>query len=120
MIKQKLINKRKEKGMSQSEMADLLNMEQSQYSRRESGTTRISKKEWDKIVKILDVPLDEIYEPQDGVYIVNNENPTFNDESTNNFYTVPDFAIETMKKYIEKLENENAALKEEIEKLRSQ
>ena len=119
MIKQKLINKRKEKGISQSEMAYQLNMEQPQYSRRESGATRISKKEWDNIAKTLDVPLDEIYEPHDGVYIVNNENPTFTDESTNNFYTVPDFAIETMKKYIEKLEEENTILKKEIQALKN-
>lgn len=57
MVKQKLIDKRKAKGLSQTEMAQKLNIEQSQYSRRESGVTQIMKKEWDKIAKILDVPL---------------------------------------------------------------
>lgn len=120
MIKQKLIEKRKEKGMSQSEIAHLLNMEQSQYSRRESGATRISKKECDKIAKVLDVPLEDIYEPHDGVYIVNNENPTFNDYSSsqNHTHNLSDFAIDTMKKYIQKLEEENTALKQEINRLK--
>lgn len=87
MIKQKLIDKRREKGISQSEMAYQLNIEQPQYCRRENGKTRISKKEWDEMAKILDVSLDEIYEPHDGVYIMNNETSASNDESANNVYT---------------------------------
>ncbi len=45
MIKQKLISKGKEKGLSQEEMAFRLGIEQSQYCRRENGKTKISKKE---------------------------------------------------------------------------
>jgi len=72
MIKQKLINKRKEKGVTQEEMAIHLGLEQSQYSRRESGTVQITKSEWSKIAKILNVPFEEIYEPHDGVYVLKN------------------------------------------------
>ncbi|MFV0306056.1 MAG: helix-turn-helix domain-containing protein [Moheibacter sp.] len=62
------MDKRKEKGWSQIEMTHKLNMEQSQYSRRKNGATRIMEKEWDKIAKILGVPLEEIYELHDGVF----------------------------------------------------
>lgn len=115
MIKQKLISKRNEKNITQEDMAFRLGMNQSQYSRREAGTTKISKKEWDKITKILETPLEEIYEPEDGVYIINNENANGNFGNNNTYNAFSDFAVETMRKYIEKLEKENQRLKQEIE-----
>lgn len=117
MIKQKLVNKRKERGLSQEDMAFKLGMEQSQYCRRENGKTRISKKEWNSMAKILETTLEEIYEPQDGVYIINNENA--NGEysgSQNHFGNVPEFLVETMRKYIKKLEEENENLKSQFNK----
>ena len=116
MIKQKLISKRKEKGLSQEEMAFRLGIEQSQYCRRESGKTKISKKEWEAMAKVLDTSLEEIYEPQDDVYVINNENA--NEEysgSQNHFNSIPDYMLDTLKKYIQKLEEEIAVLKERIE-----
>jgi len=116
MIKQKLISKRKEKGLSQEEMAFRLGIEQSQYCRRENGKTKISKKEWEAMAKVLDTSLEEIYEPQDGVYVINNENA--NGEysgSQNHFNSIPDYMLDTLKKYIQKLEEEIAVLKERIE-----
>lgn len=115
MIKQKLINKRVERNLSQEEFANLLGLSQSQYSRRENGITKISKKEWDKMTKLLDTTLEEIYEPEDGIYIINNENASGNySGSQNHFHQLPDYVLETMKKYIEKLEEENRNLKEQI------
>lgn len=114
MIKQKLINKRVEKKLSQEEFASLLGITQSQYSRRENGITKISKKEWDKIAKFLETPLEEIYEPEDGVYYINNENVNGNFGNNNIYNAFNDFAIETMKKYIEKLEEENKNLREQL------
>ena len=32
--------------------------------------TKISKKEWDKMAKELNVSLEQIYEPEDGVYVL--------------------------------------------------
>lgn len=115
MIKQRLINKRSEKSLSQEDMAYRLGMSQSQYSRRESGATKISKREWDKIANVLETPLDEIYEPEDGVYIINNENANGNFGNNNTYNAFSDFSVETMRKYIEKLEEENQRLKEELE-----
>lgn len=115
MIKQKLISKRIEKNFSQEDVAHLLEITQSQYSRRENGITKISKKEWDKMAKVLDTTLETIYEPEDGIYVINNENANGNySGSQNHFSQVPDYVIETMRKYIEKLEEENKSLKEEI------
>lgn len=112
MIKQKLINKRIEKNITQEDMAFRLGMNQSQYCRRENGTTKISKKEWDKIAKVLETSLEEIYEPEDGVYIINNENASGNySGSHNHFHQIPDHVLETMRKYIEKLEAELEDLK---------
>ncbi len=116
MIKQKLINKRRERGYSQEVMANKLGLEQSQYSRRESGIVWVSKKEWDTLAKILEVPLEEIYEPHDGVYIINNENANGNFGNYNNYHAHSEFAIETMKKYIQKLEKENYELKNKLKK----
>ena len=74
MVKQKFIEKRKAKGLSQEEVADLLGMEQSTYSRKENGHTAIHPTEWEKLAKALDTTVDEIFEPQNSVYIVNRDN----------------------------------------------
>jgi transcriptional regulator with XRE-family HTH domain len=116
MIKQRLINKRKEKGISQEDMAIQMGIEQSQYSRRENGTVQITKSEWSKIAKILNVPFEEIYEPHDGVYVLKNEDgDTINH---NNYLSQSEYAFETLKKYIHKLELDNKRLTQEVERLR--
>lgn len=121
MIKQKLIDKRKERNLTQEDLAFRLGMETSNYNRRENGIIKISKKEWDKIAKELDTKLEEIYEPEDGVYIFNNENSSGNffGPATNNiFNNMSELAIETMKKYIDKIELENKELLAENIKLK--
>ncbi len=114
MIKQKLITKRIEKNKTQEEIAHLLGMTQSQYSRRESGITKITKSEWDSLAKILGTNMEAIYEPEDGIYILNNEKSTSNTNSQNTDYN--NFTLDVMKKYIEKLEYENRYLKSQLEK----
>ncbi len=91
-------------------------MDTSNYNRRENGITKISKKEWDKMAKELNVKLEEIYQPDDGVYIINNENASGNYSGSHNFFNSENdqFVFETMKKYIHKLEEENATLKNQI------
>lgn len=120
MIKQKLINKRKERNFTQEVFAFKLGIETSSYNRRENGITKISKNEWDKMAKLLGTTLDEIYEPDDGVYVINNETAK-TDFSNNNTYTnFNEFAFETMKKYIQKLEEETNFLKQKISKLKQE
>lgn len=115
MIKQKLTNKRIERNLSQEKIADLIGISQSQYNRRENGITKITKKEWDKMAKVLDTTLENIYEPEDGIYVINNESASGEySGSQNHFHQLPNHILETMRKYIEKLEDENKSLKEEI------
>lgn len=114
MIKIVVLSKRKERELSQEDMAFKLGIEQSQYCRRENGKTKISKKEWTTMAKILDTTLEEIYEPQDGIYVTNNENANGNFGNYNTYHAHSELAIETMKKYITKLEEENQALRLEL------
>ena len=117
MIKAKL-RKMREQKFTQEEFAHLLEMETSNYNRRENGITKISKREWDKMAKILDCKLDEIYEPEDGVYIINGDHAQGNFGNNGTFNGKDDFVFDTMKKYILKLEEENFQLKEENTQLK--
>jgi transcriptional regulator with XRE-family HTH domain len=81
------INKLKslrEQKLTQEEFAYLLEMETSNYNRRENGVTKISNREWDKMAKLLTCKLEEIYEPEDGVYVINNENASGNYSGSHN------------------------------------
>jgi transcriptional regulator with XRE-family HTH domain len=119
MIKQKLIDKRKERNLTQEDFAAKLGMETSNYNRRENGVTKISKQEWDKIAKILETTLGEIYEPEDGVYVINGDNAMANFSNGGTFNNFSEFAFETMKKYIQKLEEEILVLKQDVLVLKS-
>ena len=66
------------------------------------------------MAKELNVSLEEIYEPEDGIYIINNENANGNFGNHNIYNSFNEFAFETMKKYILKLEEENQFLKSKI------
>lgn len=111
MIKQKLISKRKQKGFSQMEMAHLLNMEQSQYSRRETGITRISTEEWQSISKVLSCDVEDVFESSESIFIANNSTTNGSIGVHNVCQNQSDFTIEVLKKYILKLEEEVSSLK---------
>jgi transcriptional regulator with XRE-family HTH domain len=115
MEKSKLIKARNNKGLSQKQLAERLCMDVSNYNRRETGVTKISKREWDLMAKELEVKLEDIYEPEDGVYIMQVESASGKFSGSQNFFTGQDeFVFETMKKYIAKLEEENASLKKKL------
>jgi len=90
-------------------------MHLSNYSRRESGEVKMNIVEWEKLAKALNVPLSEIYEPDESQVFICNDNTSHNflgtNNSTNNIYSVPETLLETQEKYIKKLEEEIAALK---------
>jgi transcriptional regulator with XRE-family HTH domain len=44
-------------------LADLIGMTQCNYSRRENGKKEITLNEWTKIANVLNVDLEEIYQP---------------------------------------------------------
>ncbi|SEW09364.1 DNA-binding transcriptional regulator, XRE-family HTH domain [Chryseobacterium wanjuense] len=116
MQKTKLIETRKRKNISQEKMADILCMDVSNYNRREKGTAKISLQEWQKIADTLQVPLDEIYENEESLIFIFNDNATGNGNIVSNNYNIPVSMWESQKKYIEKLEAEIESLKAMLHK----
>ncbi|CAA9197442.1 helix-turn-helix transcriptional regulator [Flavobacterium collinsii] len=105
-MKKKLLQARLNKGLSQEELADLIGISQSNYSRREKGLKKISNMEWVKIAKYLDVAKEEIYE-SDNLNTIDT-NDSFKAES----FTIPNFIIE----HIEMLTERNKQLEEKLKK----
>ncbi|MCA6421566.1 MAG: helix-turn-helix transcriptional regulator [Flavobacterium sp.] len=114
MEQQKLSEARKAKGLTQKQMALKIAMEQTTYSRKERGKSPISYEEWKRFAKALDVTVEEIREINNSSN-AKNENCTFNDSSIGiQIVTMPQNAFEIIVKYNNKLEEENAALKEQL------
>lgn len=105
MKKEKLYHARKRKGYSQQQMSDFLNMDVSNYQRRESGEKSISGDEWQKLASILEVPLGEIFEDNERHIFIFNDNAQGNGNFVTN-YSVPEYLMEHQRKYITKLEDE--------------
>ena len=115
MIKNKLVTARKEKNMTQNEMAELLFISQSQYQRREHGEIRISDEEWERIAKILGKEIQDIKEEDNFTTITNYDNHSGDYFASNNyFYNIPEFIMKNQQDYIEILKEEIKRLKEEI------
>lgn len=108
MSENKLLEVRLSKEFSQEELAELIGMDQSSYSRREKGLKKISDTEWTKIAKELGVNLEDIYEKS-------NQNTKVNNSANTNYLYVPDFILG----HIELLKNENTALREKLKKIES-
>ncbi|PIF32039.1 helix-turn-helix protein [Flavobacterium sp. 9] len=104
----KLIQTRLAKGLSQEEIADLIGMSQSNYSRRESGRTNITETEWQRIAKELGVEKEIIFEPEE-------QNKEKRDEINMLYFNIPDFVMQ----HIELLKKENKKLKEQLKKLKN-
>ena len=115
MQKTKLASARKSKNFSQEYMANALCIDVSNYSRREKGQIKIAPAEWEKISTVLEVPLESIYETDENMMFVYNDQSSGN--SGNHFYSVPQYLLDTQKKYLEQLEAENQALKDKIKLL---
>jgi hypothetical protein len=65
------------------------------------------------MAKILNCTLEEIYEPEDGIYLLNGEN-THANSGDGCFAQHTDFIFDTMKKYIAKLETEIVELNKNL------
>ena len=63
------------------------------------------------MAKILNTTLDEIYEPEDGIYVINGDYAHDNFSNNHTFNHNSEVVFETMKKYIQKLEEEIVGLK---------
>ena len=116
MEKIKLIEARKSKGLSQQQLAEKLCMDVSNYNRREKGQSKISSNEWEKIANLLEVSVEDIFESEEAMLFVCKDNATGNYQGYNHIYSIPEFLLESQRKYIAKLEEENAQLKEQLKK----
>ena len=117
MEKEKLIKARNKKGLTQQQVAEKLCMDVSNYNRREKGQMKISNQEWEKLSKLLEVSVEDIYESDETNYFVFRDSSIGNYLGTNNFYSIPEYFLENQRKYIEKLEEENKSLKEQLNKI---
>jgi transcriptional regulator with XRE-family HTH domain len=103
-MKEKLLKARLNKGLTQEELAYLIGMTQSNYSRRERGLKKISDVEWVQIAKHLGVKKEDIYE-LDGS---NEESLIINHSLETESFVIPSFVIELielLKAKIKKLED---------------
>ena len=66
------------------------------------------------MAKILNTNLVEIYEPEDGIYVINGDYAHDNFGLNHTFNHNSEFLFETMKKYIQKLEEEIVELKKRV------
>lgn len=122
MVKEKLIKARKEKKFSQQDIAEHLNISQTQYQRKEKGEIGITDNEWERIAKLLDANIDEIKETAEATHVMNNfDNSSGNfGNNTNNYYNIPNSILENLQDYIALLKEENIRLKSENEYLKLQ
>ena len=120
VVKNKLIAARKERNMTQNDMAELLFISQSQYQRRECGDVRISDEEWVKIAKFLGKEVKDIREEDNLTTIYNYDNYSGSYSSSNNyFYNIPEFVMKNQQEYIVMLKEEINRLREEICNIKS-
>lgn len=104
MDKIKLKKVRLAKSLSQEELADLVGMTQSNYSRRENGRKTITEVEWNRLSKVLGVEKDAIYEPDKE------------ERSIVNIFSTKTPNLE--KEQIELLKKENKILKKKLKRFK--
>ena len=115
MEKEKLKTIRMSKGLSQEDLAKHIHVTASGYNRREKGHQKILREEWEQLANALNVEVSEIFESEDGQLIICREQSVGINNGTNNVYSIPEYILETQKKYIERLEAENHELRRIIE-----
>lgn len=118
MEKTKLFQHRQSKGFSQEQMADKLAITASTYSRKESGHVRIRPEEWEKIASFLNVAVEDIYQSDETNYVVIKDQATANYACTNHVYSIPEYFIESQRKYIVSLEEKVEEYLKEIPALK--
>jgi len=115
MKQERLTKTRKMKGFSQHELAAMLNMEQTTYSRKERGIHNFTEREWLQLAETLETSVESLKGESIGQY---NEKCTFTENSIGYIgvqnANIPKEMLDMMKKYIKLLEKENESLQEEV------
>lgn len=114
MEKKRLISIRTSKGLTQQQVADKMFMDISNYNRKEKGNVKIRPDEWEKLSEILETPIEEIYEAEEAHCFVFRDSSVGNYLGTNHFYSIPEYVLDSQRKYIIKLEEEIAHLKQKL------
>lgn len=95
----KLQQLRIQKQILQEDMADLLGVKQSTYSRKERGQIYIMMREWELMARLMDVEIEDIYQDNDHSFI--------SGRIKNSFLSIPEMVLEDL----EYLKKENSRLK---------
>ncbi|MFB3388544.1 helix-turn-helix domain-containing protein [Flavobacterium sp. LAR06] len=109
MKKIKLQEMRLKREITQDVMANLLDMTQATYSRKERGLTKITIEEWNRIAKVLGVDKSEVAEE-------NTKKDSISTNFTKRFTTIPNSLLDQ----IAFLTKENLELKEKLRKFENQ
>lgn len=109
MKKIKLQEMRLKREITQDVMANLLDMTQATYSRKERGLTKITSAEWDRITEVLDADRSEVFED-------NFKRDTISTNFTKRSSTIPNSLLDQ----IAFLTKQNLELKEKLKKLENQ
>ncbi|MEC4047855.1 helix-turn-helix transcriptional regulator [Flavobacterium sp. SUN046] len=116
MEKKKLIEIRIRKGFTQKQVAEHLCMDPSNYNRREKGFVKINNQEWGKLSLLFDIPIEVIYESNEGIIELPKTNEKLNNSSSNpDLITIPKHLLDHQKRYIDLLEEENQLLRSLID-----
>ena len=116
MQKEKLKQVRLQKGLTQTQLADFIYTDVSNYCRKENGRVGITRKEWEKLATVLDVRVEDIFEEDEETLSINYENSTIAENSGNfsTYSNIPDSIIQNLQDFISMLQEENKRLKKEI------
>ena len=85
-IVSKIKRLRHEKGLSQPQMAELLNMEKSVYARLETGKTYSWAKYLEELLKVFEITPDKFFEDIGSSFVINNNNCPYGGNSITTQY----------------------------------
>jgi transcriptional regulator with XRE-family HTH domain len=105
---------REGKKLSQEYVSSVLDIEQSQYSRRESGQIPFSINELEKLSGVFDVEISEFFKEKTIIFTSNNQSGG----SFGQYVSVPDRLIEQYEMRIKEKDELIELLKEQIENLK--
>ena len=105
---------REQKRLSQEFVSTLLNIEQSQFSRRDSGQIPFSINELEKLSELFDVEISEFFKEKTVIFTSNNQSGG----SFGQYVSIPDRLIEQYEMRLKEKEEMNDLLKEQIKQLK--
>ena len=105
---------REQKKVSQEFVSTLLNIEQSQFSRRESGQIPFSINELEKLSELFDVEISEFFKEKTVIFTSNNQSGG----SFGQYVSVPDRLIEQYEMRLKEKKEMIDLLKEQIKQLK--